>query len=344
MSKKGFVYVLLNPSFIHFVKIGQTQKTSEERAKEIYRQSKTGIPTEFVVAYENEVSNCDIVENLVHQELKKFRVNDDREFFNMPLKQAIGTIERVIKDLEKQHKLDFLVKQTEEFTPSKWWEGLSFVWQQIFRSHLDLTYQPNEIDLFRAVHSIIDHCQDSKLRKKVATLIADERFTQQLTKWYSSLGNEKKLFNSYLPYELSKREIEQVLRLAKINCSNNIAVIDLKPLEKLSGLKELNSINTNISDLSPLKTLDRLEEIHLNYTKIDSLQPLENLPNLKKITCYGTDLKVIEIKRFGKFKADCEVIADIFLTSPLPTKRARKKKTATNMGLWQLGRTEVIEH
>ena len=331
MSKKGFVYILLNPSFIKYVKIGKTQKTSEERAKEIYRQAKTGIPKEFVVAYENEVSDCDLVEMLVHKELQKFRVNNDREFFNMPLKQAIQTIERVIADLEKQHKLDFFQKQVEVFTPQKWWQDLSFVWQQIFRNHLDLKYQPNELDLFRSVHSIIDNCQDDRLRKKVAALIADKKFTQQLTKWYKNLGPEKHLFNSYLPYEPTEQEIEQIFKLTKINCSNNIAVIDLKPLEKLVNLKEINTTNTCISDLAPLMKLEFLEELYLNYTKIDSLQPLEKLPHLQKITCYATDLTASEIEKFSKIKTNCEFASDIFLTSDQPIKPNRISKIFFNI-------------
>lgn len=325
MSKKGFVYVLLNPSFTKELKIGKTQNTSEARAKEIYRQAKTGIPTEFVVAYESEVSNCDLVELLVHKELQAYRVNQDREFFRVPLKLAVKTIEKVINDLEKQHKLDYVEKEVEKFTPKKWWDNLSFVWQQIFRSHLDfIKYQPNEMDLFRAIHSIIDHCQEDKLRAKVSELITDKMFTQNLTKWYSKLDDEKTLFNSYLPHELSEQEIQQVLKLTKINCSNHFAVIDFKPLEKLPELKFINGINTNVSDLSSLKYLYNLEEIHLNYTKIDSLEALENLPNLKKITCYGTDLKEIEIERFSDIQINCEVLADIFLTAKQPVKRVKK--------------------
>ena len=329
MSKKGFIYVLLNPSFIQWVKIGKTQKTSEERAKELYRQARTGIPTEFVVAYENEVSNCDLVESLVHKELEKHRVNNDREFFNVPLKQAIKTIDKVIQDLEKQHKLDFLSKTTEVFTSKKWWNELSFVWQQIFRKHLTLHYQPNELDLFRAVHSVIDHCQEDRLRKKVSDLITDKKFTQKLTKWYNNLESEKNLFNSYLPYELSEQEIEQIFKLNKVDCSNNLAVIDLKPLEKLIEVREINALNTYVSDLTPLKNLDKLETICLNYTKIDNLEPLEKLPNLQKITCYGTDLTITEIERFSNSK-DCEVIADIFLTSEQPKKSTKSTKRTKN--------------
>lgn len=326
MSKKGFIYILLNPSFVHYVKIGKTQRSSEERAREIYRQSKTGIPTEFVVAHDYEVSDCDLVERLVHEKLKKYRVDNDREFFNVQLKDAIKAIDSVIHDLEKQHKLDFLEQTKQTFTPINWWENLSLVWKQIFRNHLDIEYKPNELDLIRAVHSIIDHCQEERLRKKVGELIADNKFSLKLISWYNNLIIQKKLFNSYLPYELSDTQIEKIFTLTQIDCSNNIAVIDLKPLEKLTKLQEINATNTSISSLEPLQNLSHLESLYLNYTKIDSLKALDKLPNLKKISCYGTDLGNTEIERFSQEHPHCEVNVDIFLTSVQPTQIKKNKK------------------
>jgi Leucine-rich repeat (LRR) protein len=194
------------------------------------------------------------------------------------------------------------------------------VWQQIFRHHLNIKYKPTELDLFRAVHSVIDHCQDDKLRNKISTLITNKRFTQQITKWYDSLTSEKTLFNSYLPYEPSKREIEQVFKLTKINCANNIAVLDLKPLERLLELREINATNTNISNLSTLKNLLKLEVIQLNYTKIDSLDDLIGLPRLMKIDCYSTDMHTKEIKKFEAARPHCEVLDSTFL-SAMTTKK-----------------------
>lgn len=322
-NKKGLIYVLLNPCLPKMLKIGKTQRTAEERAKEL---SHTGLPVEFVVAYEHKVSNCDLVEQLVHKKLKRKRVNKDREFFQMPLKEAIKTIREVIKDLEKQHQLDFILQKPKVLTIEQWWNNLSFVWQQVFRSHLNITYQPNEIDLLRAVHNIINHCPDNKLiRKEVIKLITKSRFPQKIKAWYDTLRIEKNVFNSYLPYELSTEEIEQVFLLEKINCSNNLAIIDVKPLERLKQLKSLNCINTYVSDLSPLKGLLALEEIELNYTKIESLQPLETLPNLRKISCFSTDLSTQKIDSFQEKKKDCVIDAGSFLTA-IPTTKAKRKR------------------
>lgn len=313
MSKKGLIYILLNPSFKRHLKIGKTQRTSEERAKEIYNQSKTGIPTEFVVAYEIEVSDCDLVENLVHNELAKHRFNKDREFFEIPLKEAISKIDKVIKELEKQHKLEFIEKaKPKEFNPKEWWPELSFAWQQIFRNHLDITYKPNEIDLIRAVHSIIDNCQEDNLRSKVLELVKDKKFALNLLKWYNTLASGKKLFNSYLPYELSESEIAEIFKLKTLNCSNNIAVFSLKPIEMLFDLEKLNCMNTYCTDLLPLQKKSKLEEIMMNYTKISSLEPLKDLPNLKKISCYGTNLLLTDIDNFKNEHPNCEIINRYF--------------------------------
>ncbi len=325
MNKKGFVYVLLNPSFPKLLKIGQTQRTPEQRAREIY---KTGIPTPFIVAYEQEVSDCILVENLIHEKLSKNRNNYEREFFNIPLKEVVKVIQDVIDDLQKQHKLDFIEKYPETFALKIWWTGLSIAWKQIFRAYLTINYQPNELDLLTAVHSIIDNCQDEDLRGKVGKLIANKRFPENLAKWYlDELKSGKKLFNSYLPYELSDKEIETVLELTNVDCSDNIAVIDLKPLQKLFNLKELNCVNTSITDLLPLKKSIKLEEINLNYTKVDSLNALKNLPKLKKVICYGTNLSNEDIEHFRTGNINCEVEIDIFLKSDSLSKTSKKPKS-----------------
>lgn len=50
MSKKGFVYILTNPSMPGLVKVGMTQKVPTERIKD-QDLNATGIPTKFVVEY-----------------------------------------------------------------------------------------------------------------------------------------------------------------------------------------------------------------------------------------------------------------------------------------------------
>jgi hypothetical protein len=87
----GFLYILVNPSMPGLLKIGKTTRFPDERAAEL--SADTGLPTRFMVAYDWSVSDCDAAETQVHDLLKSFRINSDREFFALPLKQAIKSIE-----------------------------------------------------------------------------------------------------------------------------------------------------------------------------------------------------------------------------------------------------------
>jgi hypothetical protein len=89
MNQQGFVYALINPSLDGMVKIGKTTRSPEERAKEI--SSSTGVPTPFYVAYKIAVNNCHNAEKYMHILLSSggYRVSDNREFFQIPLDQAV---------------------------------------------------------------------------------------------------------------------------------------------------------------------------------------------------------------------------------------------------------------
>lgn len=91
---EGSLYIMQNPVFPpNVLKIGRTERNARERAKELFT---TGLPDPFDICYEREVPDCVLAEKLVHQSLKKHRHRDNREFFIIPLQQAISTIEEII--------------------------------------------------------------------------------------------------------------------------------------------------------------------------------------------------------------------------------------------------------
>jgi len=122
-NKVGYVYIMINASFPkNVLKIGMTKRDPYERAEEL--SNKTGLPAEFQVAYEKRVQDCEKAERRIHKELKQYRTtafrNDrSREFFQMPLKQAIPVVERICMDigvLEKE--IPVLIKQEAPVLPS----------------------------------------------------------------------------------------------------------------------------------------------------------------------------------------------------------------------------------
>ncbi|MBS1494175.1 MAG: GIY-YIG nuclease family protein [Bacteroidetes bacterium] len=97
MPQPGYIYILINPTLNGLVKIGKTSKTSEERAKEL--SSATGVPTQFMVAYDEFFEDIDLAENHVHEVLKNMghHVFPNKEFFDIALKDAIGILNETKK-------------------------------------------------------------------------------------------------------------------------------------------------------------------------------------------------------------------------------------------------------
>ncbi len=85
----GFVYVLFNPATPTKVKIGLTIGTAEQRAKALYT---TGVSERFYVVYDELVQDCELVERLLHERLAPFRLNKEREFFDVPIKMAVRSL------------------------------------------------------------------------------------------------------------------------------------------------------------------------------------------------------------------------------------------------------------
>lgn len=90
-TTNGSVYVLENESMPDFYKIGWTDRSPEERAKEL---SGTGLPTPYRVAYSKSTNLTGEVEKEIHNKLDKFRHRSNREFFKVEL----DTIKKAIHD------------------------------------------------------------------------------------------------------------------------------------------------------------------------------------------------------------------------------------------------------
>src|SRR5918994_4068643 len=82
----GFVYIMINPAMRGLVKIGLTDRASKARAKELRG---TGVPDDFVVVYDELVTDCEAVESRLHQRFGDYRYQPNREFFQIPVREAI---------------------------------------------------------------------------------------------------------------------------------------------------------------------------------------------------------------------------------------------------------------
>ena len=96
-NKKGegdqWVYILENDSQPGLLKIGYTKLTPDARAKQI--SNATGVPLPYKVALTYRCFNGELLEGEVHHALRKYRVNNQREFFQIGLDEARETIELI---------------------------------------------------------------------------------------------------------------------------------------------------------------------------------------------------------------------------------------------------------
>lgn len=78
----GYIYCFSNQSMPGILKIGMTQRTPEERVKELFT---TGVALPFNIEFAKKVNNIKDKEISLHKLLEKYsvRVNPDREFFRV---------------------------------------------------------------------------------------------------------------------------------------------------------------------------------------------------------------------------------------------------------------------
>ena len=90
---KQYVYILTNNTMPGLCKIGYTKNDPGKRAKQI--NAATGVAMDFNVEWTYSCYNGIELEGEVHSYLDQFRVNKNREFFQISVEEAKSVIERL---------------------------------------------------------------------------------------------------------------------------------------------------------------------------------------------------------------------------------------------------------
>lgn len=94
---KETIYIMSNPTYPGLLKIGYTGKEIEIRRKDL--SSHTGVPTPFKVEFVYKLhARGEEMERELHKYLKEYRTSNQREFFDISLKEAINAIKNVGKN------------------------------------------------------------------------------------------------------------------------------------------------------------------------------------------------------------------------------------------------------
>lgn len=91
---EGYIYVLSNKGIPGILKIGYTDRSVQDRVREI--NSGTGVITPWYSVSYFHCKSPKHIETIIHQSLKSYRVN--KEGFNVSLKQAEEVIKQIIDE------------------------------------------------------------------------------------------------------------------------------------------------------------------------------------------------------------------------------------------------------
>lgn len=134
---RGYVYVLANSSMPGLVKVGKTQRETNARANEL--SGVTGVPTPFIVVYEQLFSDCDEAERFVHALLssKGHRISESREFFKAPVSEVVSAVVQAHQKLARNYSENDNENGESDVSAPPWKD----VWEQAEASYYGLEDQ-----------------------------------------------------------------------------------------------------------------------------------------------------------------------------------------------------------
>lgn len=292
--EQGYVYILISPAFPDLLKIGMTTRTPEERAKELSKG--TGLPASFVVAYSEFVNNCSLAESLIHQKLVKHRYMQNREFFKLSLKDAIRTIEDILRSSGLVYDIERELRE--------WWFSLNERWQRMFRKALhpvesfvegweELIPTQDDLDSIQYFH-----CYDGDVRNLNPLLrlpnlsnltigCPDDFLNIQDFSALKKLTKITELCLSFVkPFETDLTPIGQLQSLRYLSCENLPLqiVADLQQLEYLCIRVDIDADYEFLVKLQDLQTLSLVINCNFGYKIVThNFQPLGCLSKLQEL-------------------------------------------------------------
>ncbi len=155
----------------------------------------------------------------------------------------------------------YTTKLNEKDDMRNWWNGLSHEWKVILAGDMKL-----EGSLPMAQ---IDSFNDS------VAMVGAQRTSIMGSEFYKFLG--------------------EIVHAGSVDLSGKSAISSLEPLNKLSGLTEVNISGTGVTDLMPLRNLNKLEILDISHTGVSILEPLHYCSNLNQLRLRGTPVTDISV-------------------------------------------------
>lgn len=98
----GWVYVLKNKNVPGLLKIGFTDTSVKRRIDEV--SDNAGVPGKYSLITKFELKGAQSIERIIHKELKEYRVDAKKEFFNLPEKIGVVIVRLIVEREELRIK------------------------------------------------------------------------------------------------------------------------------------------------------------------------------------------------------------------------------------------------
>ena len=93
-ASTGCIYILENDEMPGLYKVGWTERSADERAKEL---SGTGLPSPYKVAYSKSTNLTADIEKTIHKNLDYCRLRSNREFFKADFSEIKKVIDNTLE-------------------------------------------------------------------------------------------------------------------------------------------------------------------------------------------------------------------------------------------------------
>lgn len=236
-------------------------------------------------------------------------------------------VQAYLKDVDfffKQVKFEFTILDIADDVNQ---EGQLFFTIKMMRNLKGITVDNDSIDSDQERYIEVNVDEENKDIKIASIYTTKLSRNEELTYWWSGLDRE---WQSLLGADIEVKEglmlseiqefsdstymvddlqiidsikiIDFVLKAAgrdELNLSENKSLVNLKPLDQLKKLRDLDISSSNIIDLFPIRNLTTIEKLNCSNTSIENLRPLKYSKSLRKLYFNNTPVSsIIVIENF----------------------------------------------
>jgi hypothetical protein len=214
MSEKGIVYIVTNKAMPNLIKIGITQNNIKSRLNSL---SNTSVPYPFDCEYACEIDDYETVEKILHTAFQDFRVNPNREFFEMDKSRVIPLLEHFcIRDITDE--IDTEINESfEEMSNEKENKELTNTqkirlefWNELKKYIKDNGESNIKLQKSFPDHWTTVHCGSTKADINFILLLKESKITIDIIIYdksiYGKIIGDKKSFENYIGLKFNYRE------------------------------------------------------------------------------------------------------------------------------------------